>query len=118
MLDRSFGDSFVGINLPPAVASATYNADNQLTQWGGTATSYDLDGKLTSDGAHLYSWNARGQLASMDGGSTASFVYDPAGRRVSKTVYGMTTGLLYDGANVVQELSGSTPTANLLTGGA
>src|SRR5206468_1934714 len=30
---------------------------------------------------------------------------------------GTTTSFLYDGVNAVQELSGSTPTANLLTGG-
>ena len=33
-----------------------------------------------------------------------------------KTVNGTTTEFLYDGLNVVQELSGGTPTANLLTG--
>lgn len=47
----------------------------------------------------------------------ASFVYGPFGRRVSKTVYGVATGFLYDGPNVTQELSGSNPSANLLTGG-
>jgi RHS repeat-associated protein len=46
----------------------------------------------------------------------ASFVYDPLGRRMSKTVSGTTTEFLYDGVNPVQELSGGTPTANLLTG--
>src|SRR5205085_11184836 len=30
---------------------------------------------------------------------------------------GQTTGYLYDGSNVVQELTGGTPTANMLTGG-
>jgi RHS repeat-associated protein len=56
-------------------------------------------------------------LASIDGGNTASFVYGPFGRRISKTVYGTSTNYLYDGVNVVQELSGGTPSANLLTGG-
>jgi uncharacterized protein RhaS with RHS repeats len=31
-------------------------------------------------------------------------------------IAGATTNYLYDGADVVQELSGTTPTANLLTG--
>jgi hypothetical protein len=45
------------------------------------------------------------------------FQYDPFGRRVAKTVLGATTNYLYEeGANPVQELSGTTPTANLLTG--
>jgi hypothetical protein len=37
--------------------------------------------------------------------------------RISKAIYGVTTGYLYDGSNVVQELSGTTPSANLLSGG-
>jgi RHS repeat-associated protein len=111
------GGSLAHTTLPPAVASASYNADNQLTQWGGTAMMYDPNGNLTSDGAHTYTWSPRNLLASIDGGNTASFVYGPFGRRVSKTVYGTTSGYLYDGPNVVQELSGSTPSANLLSGG-
>ena len=74
------------INLPPALASASYNADNQLTLWGGTAMSYDPDGNLLNDGAHTYTWNARNQLSAIDSGNTASFVYGPFGRRVSKTI--------------------------------
>ena len=109
--------SLAHINLPPSLSGASYNADNQLTQWGTTAMSYDLDGNLLNDGAHAYTWNVRNQLAAIDSGSTASFVYGPFGRRVSKTVYGVNTGYLYDGANVVQELAGSNPSANLLTGG-
>ncbi len=35
---------------------------------------------------------------------------------MSKTVTGTATSFLYDGANTVQELSGTTPTANLVTG--
>src|SRR5262249_41631515 len=54
---------------------------------------------------------------SIDSGSTANFSYDPFRRRVSKTVVGTQTGFLYDGANPVQELSGTTAAANLLTWG-
>jgi RHS repeat-associated protein len=46
----------------------------------------------------------------------ASFSYDALGRRTNKTISGVSTGFLYDGMNPVQELSGTTPTANLLTG--
>jgi len=54
---------------------------------------------MLSDGTHNYAWDARNHLSTIDSGSTGSFVYDPAGRRATK------------------ELSGTTPTANLLTGG-
>lgn len=113
----TMGGSLARTNLPQPVASASYNADNQLTQWGGTAMTYDLDGNLTSDSVHAYTWSPRNLLSAVDSGSTASFIYNPFGQRISKTVYGATTGYLYDGPNVAQELSGSTPSANLLTGG-
>jgi len=70
---------------------------------------------MTSSGTDGYTWYARNRLVSTLLG--ASFQYDAFGRRVSKTTGGTTTGFLYDGANVVQELSGTTPTANLLSGG-
>lgn len=42
--------------LPAAVTSASYDADNRLTQWvtpgGGVSPSYDLYGNLTSDGTN------------------------------------------------------------------
>ena len=51
----------------------------------------------------------------ISGAVPASFQHDPFGRRVSKTIGGMTQ-YLYDGANPVQEISGTTASANLLTG--
>jgi RHS repeat-associated protein len=113
----SVSGSLATVNLPGQVASADYNADNELTSLDGTAYSYDADGNLLSDGTNSYSWNARGQLASISGGTTASFAYDPFGRQQTATVNGTATSFIYDGPNVVQELSGTTPTANLLSGG-
>ena len=43
-------------------------------------------------------------------------MYDGLGRRRSKTIGGTTIQFLYDRLNPVQELSGGTPSANLLTG--
>jgi RHS repeat-associated protein len=117
----SVGGSFARTGLPQALTSATYNANNQLTQWGTTTPSYDLNGNLTGDGANNYTWDARNQLAlitAASGGTTiGTFSYDAFGRRASKTIVGGSTSFLYDGVNAVQELSGSTPTANLLSGG-
>ena len=110
----SIGGSFARTSLPQALSSASYNANNQLTQWGGSSFSYDLNGNMTSDGSKTYTWDARNHLVSISGGVTASFQYDPFGRRVTESLGGSATSYLYDGANGVQELSGSTPTANLL----
>ena len=115
------GGSLARTGLPLAVSSTHYNANNQLTQWGTANLTFDLNGNLTGDGVNNYSWDARNQLASItaaSGGSTiGTFQYDAFGRRASKAVVGTTTSSLYERVNAVQELSGSTPTANLLTGG-
>src|SRR5207249_10116972 len=64
----------------------------------------------------ISTWNARTQLAGLGGSVGASFAYDGLGRRRGKTINGATTNFLYDGWSPVQELSGSTATANLLNG--
>jgi len=111
--------SFAQTNLPAAVSGNTFNADNEMTAFGGQALTYDANGNLTNDGTNNYTWDARSHLNAISGGSTASFQYDPLGRRALKTVNSATTQFLYDGHNPVQELDGSSPpnvTANLLTG--
>jgi RHS repeat-associated protein len=102
--------------VPAAVASTSYNAANQLKQWGSSALTYDADANLQTDGTNTYSWSVRNQLASITGASAATFQYDGLGRRVSKTINGASTAFLYDGSNVIQELSGTTPSANLFGG--
>jgi len=103
-------------NLPAAVTSTAYDANNRLTNWGAKTLSYDADGNLTGDGTNTYNWNTRNQLIGIAGGSSGSFVYDAFGRRESKTIGGTSTNFLYDGFNVEQELNGTTPAANYLTG--
>jgi hypothetical protein len=108
--------SLAQTGMPNPVSISAYNANNQLTTWGTVNLGYDANGNMTSDGTHSYAWDARNRLSAMDFGNTASFTYDGFGRRTSKTIVGTQTGFLYDGANPVQEPSGTTPTANLLSG--
>lgn len=112
----SLGGSFARTGIPNPISTTAYNANNQLTTWGTANLFYDANGNVTSDGTHGYTWDARNQLKQIDSGITASFTYDPFGRRISKTILGASTNFLYDGLNPVQELSGTTPAANLLTG--
>jgi RHS repeat-associated protein len=112
----SVGGTYARTGLPAALASATYDDANQIATFGGTSFTYDDNGNLTSDGVRSYSWNVRDRLASLTGPVNGSFAYDGLGRRRSKAIGGTTTQFLYDGLNPVQELSGGTPTANLLTG--
>ena len=70
-----------------------------------------------ASGTVLYSWNARNQLVGISGPTvSANFVYDGIGRREKKTINGSLTEFLYDGVNPVQETSGATVLANMLTG--
>jgi hypothetical protein len=66
------GGSFARTGTPQAASPATYNVNNQLTQWKGANLTYDANGNLTSDGTNTYTWNARNQLASISGPVPAS----------------------------------------------
>ncbi|NGZ12119.1 MAG: RHS repeat protein, partial [Nitrospira sp. LK70] len=115
------GGTFARTNIPPALTTTNYNANNQQTTFGTATETYDLNGNLaTSTDAGVtttYTWNARNQLTGISRtGLTASFTYDSFGRRTGKTINGTTTNFLYDGLNPVQEKNGGTVTANLLTG--
>jgi RHS repeat-associated protein len=112
----SMSGTLASTQLPAAVSSAVYNADNQLAQWGSTAMTYDLNGNMLNDDLNGYVWDARNRLVSANNNG-ATFAYDSLGRRIGKNVLSANTNYLYDGVNPVQELNGSTVTANLLTGG-
>lgn len=105
------GGSFARTGFPAAVVSASYDAANELTNWNGTPISYDLNGNMQSDGTNTFTWNARNQVATLNG---RNLQYDAYGRRIQNQ---LGTAFLYDGANAAQELTAGTPTANLLSGG-
>ncbi|HKO38431.1 MAG TPA: RHS repeat-associated core domain-containing protein [Solirubrobacterales bacterium] len=113
---KAIWGSFARMGLPEDLSSLKYNAANQLIEREGQALSYDADGNLIDDGASEYEWNARDELAAVDGAVDASFSYDPFGRRISRTSAEATTDFLHDGFNVVQEYEGEELTAALLTG--
>lgn len=88
-----------------------HSAVHEVTSIGVTPLAYDLKGNLTQnqDGA-LYSWDSENRLtaatvADTDYGVTdvAGYRYDALGRRVQKTVYGMTTTFIHAGAQVIHE---------------
>lgn len=110
------GGTWARTGLPAALASASYDAANQLTQWGGLSIAYDENGNLTTEGARGYTWNARDQLTQMSGSVSASFGYDGLGRRRAKSIGGVTRSFLYDGLNIAQELTAGVPSANVISG--
>jgi RHS repeat-associated protein len=105
------GGSLAASGFPNAVSSAAYDVANEMTGWNGTTIGYDANGNISNDGAASYTWNGRNQLISR--GAT-SFQYDSFGRR---TLNAAGNSLLYEGWNVAQELSGTTPVTNQIVGG-
>jgi RHS repeat-associated protein len=84
--------------------------------WGGSTFTYDLNGNVTGNGGDTYAWNARDELANINGGATASFAYDGVRRRRGRTIGSTTTGFLYDGVNPVEERTSGTVSATWLGG--
>ena len=114
---KTMGGTLARTNLPPALTSATYDANNRLTNWGGTTHSYDNNGNLTSDGTRTYTWDTRDRLTALNGGGIASnYGYDAFNRRTTKTINSVQSGTLYDGYREVHTTTGSTIASTLLNG--
>jgi len=96
------GGGLTNVTLPTAVATTTYNANNQLRKWHSNAIqpTYDLNGNMLTDGTYTYVWNARNELVTVKQGApvVATYAYDALGRRTSKTVSGTTSGFVYGGS--------------------
>jgi RHS repeat-associated core domain len=93
----------------------TYGAANSLnqvtsqTQGGSTLTpTYDLNGNMTSDGVTSYSWTHGNRMSGATrSGMTATYAYDADNRRTRKTVNGVTTRMLWSGADELGEYDGT-----------
>jgi RHS repeat-associated protein len=112
--------SLANVSLPAATTgAAVYDANNRLTSWNGQSIAYDSQGNMTSASGRTYTWDARSRLTAIAGSATASFQYDPLGRRTVKTTPGtsnVATSLTYDGSNPVLEKQGTTVTGTNVTG--
>jgi RHS repeat-associated protein len=114
------GGSWARTGMPEPITTTSYDANNRQLTFGDKTLAYEDNGNLQSitdsNGTTLYSWNARNQLVGISGPSVnASFVYDGDGRRQKKTINGISTDFLHDGANPVQESSGAVILANILS---
>ncbi|MGH9477470.1 MAG: hypothetical protein ACRD1C_14285, partial [Terriglobales bacterium] len=73
---------------PPALSFTGDN--NRVDGW-----SYDANGNLLGYNGHTYQYDAENRLISVDGGPTASYVYDAEGRRVHESVGGVVKEFIY-----------------------
>src|SRR5262249_40148203 len=100
--------SFLPSGMAAQSASYTANALNQYTAVNGTAYTYDKRGNLTSDGTWTYGYDTENRLVSAVGPNvTASYAYDPFGRRLSKTVNGTTRLWAWYGNQEIAEYQGT-----------
>ncbi|MBB4636556.1 RHS repeat-associated core domain-containing protein [Longimicrobium terrae] len=96
---------------------AVIDTGNRLTSWNGYTLTYDADGNLLQRSkpntrTTTLQWNSLGQLTYASrtgtGGGSATYAYDPAGRRVQRTDGGGgVIRTLYDGDDILMELNGS-----------
>ena len=97
----------------------TTNALNEYSSVGTKTFQYDLDGNLTqrldslTNKTTQYQYDLEDHLVkvTLPDASTVSFTYDAQGRRISKTAVSATTRYLWDGSELLAELS---PSGNLL----
>ncbi|MGH9685401.1 MAG: RHS repeat domain-containing protein [Candidatus Acidiferrales bacterium] len=84
----------------------SYNANNRISGW-----SYDASGNLLNDGSHSYTYDAENRITTVDGGATASYVYDGLGRRVRKTIGSFSTDYIYglSGEVITEMTTGCSP---------
>jgi RHS repeat-associated protein len=81
---------------------------------GDTAYSYDNDGQQTGQGTKTFTYDLAGQLTAVanSGTTLASFTYDGAGNRLTKTASSVTTSYAWDENNdlpmLATEKQGST----------
>jgi RHS repeat-associated protein len=83
---------------------ATVNTNNWLVDPINNTYQYDAAGNMTHDASHSYTYDAENHLISVDGGATASYVYDALGKRVRKNTGSTWAEYVYDiSGNVLAE---------------
>jgi RHS repeat-associated protein len=91
-----------GIQIPTTAGGTieyNYNpANNQLTTAIPKEYSYDANGNMTSDGTRTFTYDALNRLIKVEqqGATVATYGYNSANRRISKTVGETTTHYIYD----------------------
>ena len=105
----------VTLPMPNQASNTSYNNANQMLSFNDKNITYDNNGNMTSVtnscGTTNYTWDVRNRLTGIGGFNvdcsslTASFKYDALNRRIEKTINGVMTKYLYDGADIIQELN-------------
>ena len=90
----------------PQTSVLVNDSTNQISSSG---FSYDAAGNMTNDSSHSYTFDADGNITAVDGGSTASYVYNTLNQRVRSIVGSTTTEYVFNiNGRRVSEWNGST----------
>ncbi len=97
-----------------------YDENNMLTAYNGVSFGYDDNGNTTSktdaSGTTNYSYSINNRLSTINTPTiSASYKYDPMGRRIEKNVDSTITRYLWDGYVIIAELDDSYNIAKLYT---
>jgi RHS repeat-associated protein len=108
------------VNASGTITDYDTNCLNQYTSVGDTNYSYDKNGNLAdiNNGQFQYVYDCENRLieAKENSVTVATYAYDFAGRRVSKTTGGVTTRYVYDGDQIVAEYQGGVPIRKFVYG--
>lgn len=74
----------------------SYSFNTSTNQITSSGFAYDAAGNLTNDGTHTYTYDAEGNITAVDGGSTATYVYDALNHRIRTVANGATTEFVFN----------------------
>jgi RHS repeat-associated protein len=78
-------------------------SSNQIAS--GNGVTYDALGNIMNDGQHNYTYDAEGRLSQVDGGSTATYIYNALGERSRRTFGSANYDDVYDlNGNMITEV--------------
>ena len=108
---KEYASNAAADSEPRSTIEYTYS-DSQwkdlLTAYNGTPITYDAIGNPLTDGTWTYTWQHGRQLAGMEkDGRSLSYTYNADGKRISKTVDGITYNYHYLGDQLVEMTWGS-----------
>jgi RHS repeat-associated protein len=94
-------------NVTGGSCFSSSNAGNTKNQLIGAPYQYDAAGNLLNDGNHTYTYDAENRITTVDGGTTATYVYDAFGKRVGRTVSGRDDEYIYDNEGHINSVLGN-----------
>lgn len=102
-------------SIQTAYHTNNINAYTSVTGRLNMTPQYDDNGNLTRETSHQYGYDYNNRLVTLDS-NAAQYRYDALGRRISKTLGGVTTNYYYAGNQMVEEYNGQTLAASYLFG--